>query len=221
MDENNQILEGKLVQSIAAKELGSLTADCAELGLDALLNDGLAKDIPIVGTLIKAAKVGLNVRDRIYAKKIIGFLVQVGQTTQEQRDEFVKEYCGDVKRFEETVHLILEQAERFEKIKLVGKIFKACILGKITYGVSVRLSEMVNRAFWDELSSLIEGKETIFQKEKLYLAGFYDGDGASYWGDGGKGRTPLNLHSNYYTEAIKLISNEQYDKLESLASPIE
>ncbi len=156
MDDNKQILEGKLVKSFEAKELGSLTADYAELGLDALLDDGLAKDIPIVGTFVKAAKIGLNVRDRIYAKKIICFLVQVAETTQEQRDEFVEKHCGNVKRFEEAVHLILEQADEMEKSSLIGKIFKACILGKIDYQDALTLSSIVNKTLWQDLENMFQ-----------------------------------------------------------------
>lgn len=217
-DEANKI-EGKLVESLEAKELGSLTADYAELGLDAILDDGLAKDIPIVGMLIKAAKLGLNIRDRIYAKKIIGFLVQVGQTSQEQRDEFVRKKCGNLKRFEEAVLLIIDQADRIEKTALIGKIFKACILGKVAYEDTIRLSEMVNRAFWEDLVSHVNGTESIWQKEKLFLAGFYDQDGAGLFGRSDGKKVPLYLHKNYYTDAIKFIANEQFDKLESLTSP--
>ena len=214
-DEINAI-EGKLVQSIEAKELGSLTADYAELGLDALLDDGLAKDIPIVGTLIKAAKVGLNVRDRIYAKKIIGFLVQVGQTTQEQRDEFVRKHCDNVKRFEETVLLILEQADRFEKTSLVGKIFRACILGEISYGEALRLSGMVNRAFWGDIQEIIETGDIKNKKsnQTIDVGGFYHikgGNANSIYGKGSNsiyGSSSLDYELNEYGKMLVKIANQ-------------
>lgn len=175
MDDNNQILEGKLVQAFKVKGLGSLAADCAELGLDSILDDGIVKDIPILGTIIKAAKIGLNIRDRIYVKKIYNFLAQVGRTTQEQRDEFVRKYCDNVKRFEETVLLILEQTDRFEKTSLVGKIFRACILDEISYKDALRLSEMVNRGFWGDIQEIIETGD-IKNKERsqvIDIGGFY------------------------------------------------
>src|SRR4030042_7133538 len=142
-----EAIEGKLVESLEVKELGGLIAEYSELGLDSILDDGVVKDVPILRTLVGLAKVGFNIRDRIYIKKIAGFLAQVGQTTQEQREAFIEKYCGDTKRFEEAVLLILEQADRFEKTVLIGKIFKACILGEITYEEVLRMSSMVNRAF--------------------------------------------------------------------------
>lgn len=212
-------LEGKLVESLEAKELGSLTADYTELGLDSILDDGIVKDIPILRTLVGLAKIGLNVRDRIYVKKIYGFLVEVGQTTQEQRDEFVEKHCGNGKRFEEAVLLILEQSDRVEKSALIGKVFKACILGKITYMEAVRLSDMLNRAFWVDLNCLIDSSESPWQRRKLYLAGFYDYDANSTYAEVIAG--DLKIKQNYYTDAIRFIANGQYDKLDSLTSPTE
>ncbi len=168
-------IEGKLVKSIEAKELGALTADYAELGLDALLEDGILKDIPIVGTLVSFAKVGLNIRDRLYVKKLIGFLAKVAETTQEQRDEFVKNNCQDGKKFEETVFLILDNADRLEKARLIGKIFKACVLGHIRYADALKLSDMVNRSYWNDLVLLINDKKIDIDNvnQGLLYAGFY------------------------------------------------
>ena len=41
MAEESQILEGKLVESFHVKELGSLTVEYSELGLDSILDDGI------------------------------------------------------------------------------------------------------------------------------------------------------------------------------------
>lgn len=152
--EEEKRLEGKLVQSFAVKELGDLTAEYAELSFDSILGDGIFKDIPILRTIVSLAKIGFNIRDRIYAKKILNFLAQVGQTTREQRDNFTKKYCDDVKRFEETVMLILEQADRIEKTTLIGKIFRACVLGEISYEDTLALSNMVNKALWSDIEAI-------------------------------------------------------------------
>lgn len=210
-------LEGKLVESIKIEGLGEIVQEYTELGIDLVLKDGVLKDVPIVGTLVKAMNAIGCVRDRLYLKKLILFLHKIGETTQRQREDFIKDNCHDIKHFEEAVLLILEQADNMNKPSLIGKIFKACILGKINLCNAIRLSEMVNRAFWDDLLCLTKGTENVWQKEKLLLAGFYDQDGSGLFGDGDK-RTPLLLHQNYYTEAIILIAKEHYDKLDSLKS---
>ena len=171
MDENSDKLEGKLVESLEVKELGSLTADYAELGLDSILDDGIVKDIPILRTAVSLVKIGLNVRDRIYIKKIYGFLAQVGQTTQEQRDKFIKDNCQNVRQFEEAVMLILEQADNMNKSVLIGKIFKACILGTISYQDALSLSSIVNKALWQDLENMLQLNFTVEMKMRLCNCG--------------------------------------------------
>jgi len=169
-DNPNQ-LEGKLIESFEAKELERLSVDYAEIGLDSIFEEGIVKDIPILRTAISLAKIGFNVRDRIYIKKILGFLAQIGQTTQEQREYFVGKHYGNKKRFEEAVMLILEQADRFEKTSLVGKIFRACILGKISYQDALTLSSIVNKALWQDLENMLQQNYTEEMKMRLCNCG--------------------------------------------------
>ena len=210
-DDTEQKLEGKLVKSFGVKDLGDLAAEYAELGLDSILDEGLVKDIPIVRTLVSIAKIGANIRDRLYVRKIIDFLVQVGNTTQEQRQAFVDKNCVDTKKFEEAVLLILEQADNMEKSALIGKIFKACILGKIALVDAVRLSEMVNRAFWRDLEKLVGGIELPENcQQRLFMAGLCRLKGQ-----------PLHLDSsaefkyvmNEYGRTLTLVYKEKFNEL--------
>jgi hypothetical protein len=171
MNDNSNKIEGKLIESLEAKELGSLTIDYVELGLDSILDDGIIKDIPILRTAVSLVKIGLNVRDRIYVKKIYCFLAQVGQTTQEQREKFIKDNCQNVKQFEEAVLLILEQADNMNKSALIGKIFKACILGNISYQDALSLSSIVNKALWQDLENMLNLTLTIEMKMRLCNCG--------------------------------------------------
>jgi len=171
MPEESRILEGKLIESLEVKELGSLAAEYSELGLDSILNDGIAKDIPLIGTLISLTKVGLNIRDRQYIKKIVTFLSEIGKTTQEQREAFIGKYCTDTKRFEEAVMLILEQADAMEKSCLIGKVFRACILGKISYQDALALSAIINKALWQDIENMLQRKFTTEMKMRLCNCG--------------------------------------------------
>jgi hypothetical protein len=196
-NDKRNTLEGKLVKSLKVKDLGELAADYAELGLDSTFDEGLVKDIPIVRTLVSMAKIGANIRDRLYVRKITRFLAQVGSTTEEQRQAFVDKYCADTRKFEEAVLLILEQADNMEKSSLIGKVFKACILGKM--------------AFWRDLEKLLDGIELPENcQQRLFMAGLYRL----------KGR-PLHLDSsaefkyerNEYAVALALIHKEKFNEL--------
>ncbi len=153
---NNQGLEGKLIASIKIEGLGELVQEYTELGLDMVTDEGIIKNIPIIGTLVKTAKVVGSVRDRIYLKKLIRFLGKVGETTQDERGKFIEDNCKDTKKFEEAVLLILEQSDNMNKSILIGKIFKACILGKIKYQDALSLSCIVNKALWQDLENMLQ-----------------------------------------------------------------
>jgi len=195
-----EAIEGKLVESLEVKRLGELAADCAELSLDSILDDGIVKDIPILRTAVSIAKIGFNIRDRIYIKKIASFLSQIGNTTQEQREAFIEKYCGDTKRFEETILLILEQADNMEKPSLIGKIFKACILGKIKYVDALRLSSMINKALWQDLEALLSGNDTEQVKSRLANTGLLKT---------GSGFGRLLYTANSYTNILIEISKKE------------
>ena len=212
MENDPDKIEGKLVESIEIKELSSLTTDYAELGLDSILDNSIVKNIPILKTAVSLVKTGLNVRDRIYVKKIYGFLAQVGQTTQEQREKFVRDNCKNVKQFEEAVLLILEQADRMEKTTLIGKIFKACILGKIRYEEALKLSEMTNRVFWNDLLAMVKLRDTkVSNHQRLFNAGlFYIDEKQPTYSTFGK----VEYKRNSYAFALRDIYYERYDNLE-------
>jgi hypothetical protein len=213
----NQPLEGKLIKSIESKELSSLTSDYTELGLDSILDDGIVKDIPVLRTLVSIAKLTKNVRDRLYLKKMSRFLVQLAGTTQEQREEFIRKYCCNKKRFEETILLILEQADRISKATLIGKIFKACILGKIRYEDALLLSDMVNRCFWSDLETLFESAYN--GNERLFLSGFFslklDSSSSVSGGELDELFQELRFDINLYGNALQLIHCGNYNELEN------
>lgn len=175
-EETKQYIDGELVKSLETQELGKLATEYAKLGLDSIIDGEIVKDIPILRTAVSLAKIGLNIRDRLYVKKIALFLAQVGDTTQEQREEFIKKHCRDNKKFEEAVFLMLENSDRIEKVSLIGKVFKACVLGMIHSANTFQISEMVNRAYWADLKDMFNGKESDEQRQRLFTVGLMEFD---------------------------------------------
>ena len=52
-------------------------ADLAEIGLDSLLEDGIIKDIPAVGFLVRMGQGITSIKNAITAKRILVFVQQV------------------------------------------------------------------------------------------------------------------------------------------------
>lgn len=212
-NDNRNKLEGKLVESIKIEELAKLAEQYANIDIGSVLDEKTFIGIPVISNIAGVIKTGFNIRDRLYIKKIAYFLAQVGQTSQKQRDEFVGKYCDDVKRFEETIMLILEQADRIEKSTLIGKIFKACILGVIEYEGALTLSTMVNRAFWNDLVAMLNQCENPYQQQRLFISGLFENDDdISGWKELGK----FKVKRNKYAHALDKINLENYDQVKNI-----
>jgi len=59
----------KYNKSTNATGLGKVASDLLEVGLDQLLEEGVFKDIPIVGSAIGLVKAGRTIRDQLFEKK--------------------------------------------------------------------------------------------------------------------------------------------------------
>ncbi len=66
-----------------------LTLEVGEVAIDSLLDDGLAKDIPFFGLIMKANDAVTSISARIFAAKIYKFLKVIGQTSKEERDRVI------------------------------------------------------------------------------------------------------------------------------------
>ncbi|MCH7870017.1 MAG: hypothetical protein IH881_20185, partial [Myxococcales bacterium] len=60
-------IESALLNSIADNNLKSLAVDGTELLLDSMLDDGVLKDIPVIGVLARLRSAGVHVRDALFA----------------------------------------------------------------------------------------------------------------------------------------------------------
>lgn len=217
-EEIKQYIDGELVKSFETQELGRLATEYAELGLDSIIDDDVVKGIPILRTAVSLAKIGLNIRDRLYVKKIVMFLVQVGGTAQEQREEFIKKHCKDNKKFEEAVFLLLENSDRTEKVSLIGKVFKACILGMIHYANTFQISEMVNRAYWADLKDMFNGNESEEQQQRLFTVGLMEFDPKTFQfattdGIGLDVIRKLRYKRNAYANTLTMIHQERFENI--------
>lgn len=150
-------LEDSLVSSIASPNLKEIAIDIGELTLDSFLEDGIVKDIPIIGAIAKFYSLGITIRDRIFEIKILKFLKGLEDIPIEKREAFVKKISGS-KKFERKVgqHLlvVLERIDDLDKPALLSKIFAAFVNEEISYDFFRRLSFVVDKLFLPDLEWL-------------------------------------------------------------------
>lgn len=166
--------------------IGELTYDYAELGIDSIITNDMLKDIPIVRSFIGILKIGKNIHDRNLLKQSLNFIQEfnIGDINQEKLEKYRKEIEENSKKAEKEIGRVLLLLNIFidkEKSIMLAKIFKAYVEEKINWNEFCEFSEIVNRLFIQDISILkgikdknidiMNNHEDEFRVERLYSLG--------------------------------------------------
>ena len=144
-------------KSISSEEIFGLSVDFSEIGLDNFLDEGLLQDIPIFGTMARAVKIGKNVGDKIFAKKVYKFFFELKNVSQKDREDFIKKINNDSKyetRVGEQMISILNRLDDYTKASMMGRLLKSCLEGKIDYDTFLRLTFFLSKLFSPDIDLL-------------------------------------------------------------------
>lgn len=152
----------KLVDSFEVtlknSDLQNVTSGLAEVVLDAIIDEGIARDIPIIGTLFGIGNAVGTVKDQLFLKKIITFLSELSSIDISQRRKMVSNIETNEKyktKVGEKLLFILDRCDDYEKAQLVAKLFAAFINEEIEYGDFLRCSVIVERVFLGDLHDFV------------------------------------------------------------------
>ena len=89
--QNDLSLVDSWAVTISKSGASTLLPDITEFALDAVTNDGLLKDFPIVSTVVSIYKIGRTLKERSYIKKLMAFLIEIdkGNVDEEKRNEYI------------------------------------------------------------------------------------------------------------------------------------
>ena len=144
---------------IKNSDLPSLAKDYAELAVDGIMDDGILKDIPLIGTVIGLMKFGNSVDKHLSIKKLYKFLNQLNSIPPELRAKKIDEINSSNKyqsNVGEMIFEILEKIESDGKPEIIGKLFKAVIEEKIDFLTYLRLAHIVKNLFYYDIVWLNE-----------------------------------------------------------------
>lgn len=106
-----------------------------ETALDIALDEGVIRDIPIIGTAISLFKAGDKVKAYLFTKKILSFLEEIEKIPSQQREKFFEKNISSEKeqdKLTDTLLLYIESANNFIVCKLLGRCLKLYINGTIS-----------------------------------------------------------------------------------------
>lgn len=136
-----------------------MIGDLVETGIDSILNDDVAKDIPIVSTLIGITKVAQNLHDRNLLRQTLQFIKEFNEGTidKEKLESYRNKINNDSKKAEEElgrVLIILNSTIELEKSKLLANLYRNYILEKISWDEFCEFSEIIRMLFISDLDYL-------------------------------------------------------------------
>ena len=136
------------------ENLRDMIFEAGEVALDSLLDDGVLRDIPILGQLVGLAKASRSIPDRIFRVKVERFAAEADKVDPKSRAAFIAQLQSDPEtqnRAGEAIVLALERIDSIAKAEIIGKVFCAFVEQRIQLETLRRLLAAVDRAILDDL----------------------------------------------------------------------
>ncbi len=166
MDE--KAVEVSTLTGIQDSTLPDVAAELGEIVLDRFMEEGLLKDIPLLGTMVKVASTIRSISNLLFLKKVHRFLTRLDEISQRERITFAAKLDADGQeraRVGENLFLLLERLNDMRKPDMLGKACSAYVRGELSF----RQMQVLNAAI-DRLDIPYLGD----------LADFYGGPSDSY-----------------------------------------
>lgn len=148
--------------SSLTEEVSGIAGEYAELGLDALAEDGLFKDIPIVSTAVAVYRIGKSIREKHHIAKLISFLNEInkGIVDEEKRQNYQEKFTSNEKFRNQELEYILILIDRyisFDKPQMLAKLYLAYLDGKIKWDEFTQYAEVIDRLLPGDIYPSSEG----------------------------------------------------------------
>ena len=140
-----------------------LAIELAETAIDAVLNDGLLKDIPIVNSLVSLARLTKSIPDRIFSAKVRAFLFKIERVGDLKKKQFLEDIgIHEAKRIKisEVLVLALDQVDDLDKSEYIAYTFMAFIEGIIDFATFRRFIRSIVDAFTPDLAEFVKVVDT-------------------------------------------------------------
>lgn len=166
----NTLMEKKRIgdhveDAIGNHSLQDTSAALAEVALDSAIEEGVFRDIPILGSILGIGRATASIRDRIFANKLAYFLKEIGSVPTNQRKNLIDEINSreDVKvKVGEKILYIVDRCEDHESSRAAGVAFKAFLEERIDYSEFVAIAFAIDRLpYPDIIRFLKESRERI------------------------------------------------------------
>ncbi len=142
-----------------SEDVAGIVGEYAELGLDALVEEGLFKDIPLVSTVASVYRIGQSIREKHHIVKLISFLneIHTGIADEDNRQKYREKFATNKKFRNQELEYILILVERyisFEKPQMLAKLYFAYLDGAISWDEFTKYAEVIDKLLYGDVQYL-------------------------------------------------------------------
>lgn len=148
MPEDRKSLGTELVRAVVSDELSGVVFDVAEVVLDENLGEGVLKELPFFGVIVKLFRGGQSISESLFLRKLLRFLVELQSVPANERKQLLKEYPDDSEKQKvlgENLLLALDRLDDVQKPAMLARFFTAYVRESIDYATFVRLAHSLER----------------------------------------------------------------------------
>ena len=152
-------LSDSLEHTLKDSDLQNVTISLAEVFADSLMAEGIAKDIPIIDTVIGLGKTAIGIKESLFLKKIIYFISELRNISATKRHEMIDKIDKSGKfrtKVGEKLLYIIDRCDDHEKSQVIARLFSAFLIDTICYAEFLRASHIVDSVMNDDLKWFIE-----------------------------------------------------------------
>jgi len=199
-------LQNKIIETIKTEEIQNISADIIETIIDSTIENGLIKDLPIIGSIVGLSKGIISIQDRLFTKKLLKFLLQLKSIPEFQRRKQIEKIEKSSKnriKVGEKILYIIQDCNDHIKAEFVGLLFAAYLQEEIDYESFNRCSDCIIKAFVDDIFWHVENdyeKLSLEESQDLINCGLFEMSPSVY------------LEDNTHDEYIGTYTIEGYDE---------
>ncbi len=143
-----------IITSSLAEDFSNLLGDNIEIALDLISDDGILKELPVIGDVISIFKIGKTIADRLFIKNLIHFMYQLKDISIDKKIEMVKRIEENEKykiKIGDYITSILIRTETTNKSNFIGFIFGKYIKEEIDLNEFLQLSFSISNILWNDV----------------------------------------------------------------------
>lgn len=152
-------LSNSLEITLKDSDLQNVTIALAEVFADSLMEEGIAKEIPIIGTVIGFGKAAMGIKELLFLKKIIYFISELKNISATKRHEMIDKIDNSGKfrtKVGEKLLYIIDKCDDHEKSQITARLFSAFLSEIISYEEFLRASYIVDQVILEDLKRFVE-----------------------------------------------------------------